>query len=179
MLLHFDCKRNLFTFFHTFLGHNFDYLFEIKFLKNQANGRLRVVLQIPKAIELTPIYENQFKIKVTSESKYLENECLHCGCVVVCTLTFRILHFEMYNDAHWSKSSMQCHFETLGLFDKINQCTCTLCSLVKGASGNVKYLKCQNFFIFFLDELGNFRQKKFSTLKCNFFLHFTTTDPIL
>ena len=77
MLLHFDCKRNLFTFFHTFLGHNFDYLFEIKIRKkNQANGRLRVVLQIPKAIELTPIYDNQFKIKVF-ESKYLENECLH------------------------------------------------------------------------------------------------------
>ena len=35
-----------------------------------------IVLQIPKAIELTPIYDNQFKIKVF-ESKYLENECLH------------------------------------------------------------------------------------------------------
>ena len=35
-----------------------------------------IVLKIPKAIELTPIYDNQFKIKV-SESKYLENECLH------------------------------------------------------------------------------------------------------
>ena len=35
-----------------------------------------VVLQIAKAIELTPIYDNQFKIKVF-ESKYLENESLH------------------------------------------------------------------------------------------------------
>ena len=38
-------------------------------------------------------------------------------------------------------------------------------------------LKCKNFLIDFLDELGNFKQKTFYTLKCNFFLHFTATDP--
>ena len=43
---------------------------------------------------------------------------------------------------------------------------------------NVKNLKCKNFLIDFLDELGNFKQKNFYTSKCNFFLHFTTTDPI-
>ena len=29
----------------------------------------------------------------------------------------------------------------------------------------------------FLDELGNFKQKKFYTLKCKIFLHFKATDP--
>ena len=42
---------------------------------------------------------------------------------------------------------------------------------------NVKNLKCKNFLIDFLDELGNFKQKNFYTSKCKFFLHFTTTDP--
>ena len=43
---------------------------------------------------------------------------------------------------------------------------------------NVKNLKCKNFLIDFLHELGNFKQKKFYTSKCKFFLHITTTDPI-
>ena len=30
----------------------------------------------------------------------------------------------------------------------------------------------------FLDELGNFKQKKFYSSKCKFFLHFKATDPI-
>ena len=34
---------------------------------------------------------------------------------------------------------------------------------------NVKNLKCKNFLIDFLDELGNFKQKNFYTSKCNFF----------
>ena len=45
--------------------------------------------------------------------------------------------------------------------------------------GNVKNLKCKIFLIDFLDELGNFKQKKFYTSKCKIFLHFTTTDPIV
>ena len=43
---------------------------------------------------------------------------------------------------------------------------------------NVKNLKCKNFLIDFLHELGNFKQKKFCTSKCKFLLHFTATDPI-
>ena len=35
--------------------------------------------------------------------------------------------------------------------------------------GNVKKLKCKIFLIDFLDELGNFTQKKFYTSKCKFF----------
>ena len=35
--------------------------------------------------------------------------------------------------------------------------------------GNVKKLKCKIFLIDFLDELGNFMQKKFYTSKCKFF----------
>ena len=44
---------------------------------------------------------------------------------------------------------------------------------------NVKILKCKIFLINFLDELGNFKQKKFYTSKCNFFLHFKATEPYL
>ena len=36
---------------------------------------------------------------------------------------------------------------------------------------NVKILKCNIFFIDFLDELGNFMQKNFYTSKCKI-LHF-------
>ena len=43
---------------------------------------------------------------------------------------------------------------------------------------NVKILKCRNFLIDFLDELGNFKQKKFYTSKYKFFLHFKATDHI-
>ena len=43
---------------------------------------------------------------------------------------------------------------------------------------NVKILKCKNFLINFLDELGNFKQKKFYTSKCKNFLHFKATDPL-
>ena len=43
---------------------------------------------------------------------------------------------------------------------------------------NVKILKCKIFLINFLDELGNFKQKKFYTSKCKIFLHFKATDPI-
>ena len=39
-------------------------------------------------------------------------------------------------------------------------------------------MKCKNFLIDFLHELGNFKQKNFYISKCNFFLHFTTTDPM-
>ena len=42
-------------------------------------------------------------------------------------------------------------------------------------------LKFQNvkfFFINFLDELGNFKQKNFYTSKCKIFLHFKATDPM-
>ena len=42
---------------------------------------------------------------------------------------------------------------------------------------NVKNLKCKNFLIDFLNELGNFKQKNFCTSKRKVFLHFTTTDP--
>ena len=59
----------------------------------------------------------------------------HWSCC--CILTFRILHFELYN-----------------------------------------ILKCKKFLIGFLDELGNFKQKKFYTSKCTDFLHFTATGPI-
>ena len=44
---------------------------------------------------------------------------------------------------------------------------------------NVQILKCKNFLIDFLDELGNFKQKKFYTSKCKIFLHFKATDPLL
>ena len=44
---------------------------------------------------------------------------------------------------------------------------------------NVKILKCKIFLINFLDELGNFKQKKIYTSKCNFSLLFKATDPIL
>ena len=37
----------------------------------------------------------------------------------------------------------------------------------------------QNFLIGFLDELDNFKQKKFTFQNVNFFLHFTATDPFL
>ena len=43
---------------------------------------------------------------------------------------------------------------------------------------NVKILECKIFLINFLDELGNFKQKKNYTLKCKFFLHFKATDPL-
>ena len=42
---------------------------------------------------------------------------------------------------------------------------------------NVKILKCKIFVSNFLDKLGNFKQKKIYTSKCNFFLHFKATDP--
>ena len=42
---------------------------------------------------------------------------------------------------------------------------------------NVKNIKCKIYLIDFLNELGNFKQNKFYTSKCKFFLHFTTTDP--
>ena len=44
---------------------------------------------------------------------------------------------------------------------------------------NVKILKCKIFLINFLDELGNFKQKKIYTSKRNFSLLFKATDPIL
>ena len=44
---------------------------------------------------------------------------------------------------------------------------------------NVKNLKYEKFLIDFLDELGNFKQKKFYTSKFKIFLHFTATDPYL
>ena len=44
-------------------------------------------------------------------------------------------------------------------------------------SWNVKIQNVKKIFIDFLDELGNFKQKKVYTSKCRFFLHFTTTDP--
>ena len=42
---------------------------------------------------------------------------------------------------------------------------------------DVKILKCRIFLINFLDELGNFKQKNY-TSKCKFFLHFKATDPL-
>ena len=42
---------------------------------------------------------------------------------------------------------------------------------------NVKNLKYEKFLIDFFDELANFKQKNLH-LKCIFFLHFTTTDPM-
>ena len=39
-------------------------------------------------------------------------------------------------------------------------------------------LKCKNFLIGFLDELGNFKQKKFTFQNVILFLHFTAMDPI-
>ena len=42
---------------------------------------------------------------------------------------------------------------------------------------NVKNFRCKNFLIDFLNELGNFKQKKIYTSKCKFFLHIRTTDP--
>ena len=42
---------------------------------------------------------------------------------------------------------------------------------------NVKIKNVKIFLIDFLDELGNFKQKKIYTSKCKIFLHFTTTDP--
>ena len=44
---------------------------------------------------------------------------------------------------------------------------------------NVKILKCKIFLINFLDELGNFKQKKFYTSKCKIILHFKATEPII
>ena len=43
---------------------------------------------------------------------------------------------------------------------------------------NVKILKCKIFLINFLDELGNFKQKKFYTSKCKIFLPFKATAPL-
>ena len=40
-------------------------------------------------------------------------------------------------------------------------------------------LKCKIFLINFLDELGNFEQKKFYTSKCKIFLYFKATDSYL
>ena len=40
-------------------------------------------------------------------------------------------------------------------------------------------LKCKNFLIDFLDELGNFKQKKIYTSKCNFFFTFYSNGPII
>ena len=42
---------------------------------------------------------------------------------------------------------------------------------------NAKNLKCKIFLIDFLDELGNFKQKKICTSKCNFFYIFTSHKP--
>jgi len=39
-------------------------------------------------------------------------------------------------------------------------------------------LKCKNFLIDFLDEIGNFKQKIFYTSKCNFFFTFYNNRPI-
>ena len=41
----------------------------------------------------------------------------------------------------------------------------------------MKNLKCKNFLIDFLNELGNFKPKNVCTSKRKVFLHFTTTDP--
>ena len=56
-----------------------------------------------------------------------------------CTLTFRILHFEVYD-----------------------------------------ILKCENFLIDFLDELGNFKQKNFTfqTVKVFFYIAFYSNGPL-
>ena len=43
---------------------------------------------------------------------------------------------------------------------------------------NFTFQNVKPFLINFLDELDNFKQKKFYTSKCNFFLHFKATDPI-
>ena len=43
---------------------------------------------------------------------------------------------------------------------------------------NVNILKCKIFLIDFLDEFGNFKQKKFYTSKCNFFT-FYSNGPIV
>ena len=40
-------------------------------------------------------------------------------------------------------------------------------------------LKCINFLIGFLDELGNFKQKNFYISKCKISLNFTATDPLI
>ena len=42
---------------------------------------------------------------------------------------------------------------------------------------NVNVLKCKILLIDFLDELGNFKQKKIYTSKCNFFYIFTSHKP--
>ena len=42
---------------------------------------------------------------------------------------------------------------------------------------NVKNLKYKNFLIDFLDELGNFKPKKYYSSKCKFSLHYTAMDP--
>ena len=43
---------------------------------------------------------------------------------------------------------------------------------------NVKNLKCKIFLIDFLDELGNFKQKKFYTSKCKFLFTFYNNGPL-
>ena len=42
---------------------------------------------------------------------------------------------------------------------------------------NVKNFKCKIFLIDFLDELGNFKQKKFYTSKCKFLFTFYNNAP--
>ena len=42
-----------------------------------------------------------------------------------------------------------------------------------------KNLKCKISLIDFLDELGNFKQKKFYTSKCNFFFTFQNNRPLV
>ena len=66
----------------------------------------------------------------------MENwKCAPRSCC--CTLTFWILHFEVYD-----------------------------------------ILKCKNFLIGFLNELGNFKQKKIYISKCNLFFTFYSNGPI-
>ena len=58
----------------------------------------------------------------------------------------------------------------------------SLCILLQATKLNIfEYIgiELHSFLINFLDELGNFKQKKNFTLRnVNFFLHFKATDPI-
>ena len=44
---------------------------------------------------------------------------------------------------------------------------------------SVNIFKRKNFLIGFLDELGNFKQKKLHFSKCKFFLQFTARDSYI
>ena len=66
----------------------------------------------------------------------------------------------------WKVKKPKIHFHSLKKFLKV---VLLYTDISNFTFWNVKNFRCKNFLIDFLDELGNFKQKKIYTSKCKFF----------